>query len=80
LRRHGSTAASRCVNSSGDMTRRVLPSRQGVFSFSTTCPAALICTRSLARAGGLYSAAHVTSAALLFIAPRCHSLDCHATT
>ena len=32
----------------GDMTRCVVPSRQGVLSLSTTCPAALVCTRSLA--------------------------------
>ena len=34
-----------------DITRYVVPSRQGVFSFSATCPAALVCTRSLASAG-----------------------------
>ncbi len=44
-------AASRCMNSSGDITRCVVPSRHGVLSFSTTCPAALVCTRSLANAG-----------------------------
>ena len=38
------------MNSSGDITMRVVPSRQGVFSLSTTCPALLICTRSLASA------------------------------
>jgi len=32
-------------------TRWVVPSRQGVLSLSTTCPAALVCTRSFARAG-----------------------------
>jgi len=44
------SVAMRCMNSSGDITKCVVPSRQGVFSFSTTCPAALICARSLARA------------------------------
>ena len=39
------------MNSSGDITRCVVPSRQGVLSFSTTCPAALHCTRSSASAG-----------------------------
>lgn len=42
---------SRCMNSSGDMTRCVVPSRQAVLSLSTTCPAALVCTRSLVSAG-----------------------------
>ena len=35
------SAASRCMNSSGLLTRDVVPSRHGVFSFSSTCPAAL---------------------------------------
>ena len=39
------------MNSSGDITKCVVPSRQGVFSFSTTWPAALLCTRSLVSAG-----------------------------
>ena len=39
------------MNSSGDITMCVVPSRQADFSFSTTCPAALHCTRSLANAG-----------------------------
>ena len=43
-------AASQCMNSGGDITKCVVPSRQGVFSLSTTCPAALQCTRSLASA------------------------------
>ena len=47
----GTSAASRCMNSSGNITRCVAPSRQAVLSLSTTCPAALVCTRSLARAG-----------------------------
>jgi len=47
----GTIAASRCMNPSGDITRCVVPSRHGVLSLSTTCPAALVCTRSLARAG-----------------------------
>ena len=45
-------AASRCMNFSGDRTKRVLPSRQKVFSLRTTWLAALVCTRSLANAGG----------------------------
>ena len=36
------SAASRCMNSSGDITRCVVPSRQAVLSLSTTWPAALI--------------------------------------
>jgi len=32
----GTSAASRCMNSSGDITRWVVPSRQGVLSLSTT--------------------------------------------
>jgi len=44
-------AARRCMNSSGDITMWVVPSRQAVLSLSTTCPALLICTRSLASAG-----------------------------
>ena len=47
----GTSAASRCMSSSGDITMRVVPSRQAVLSLSTTCPALLICTRSLASAG-----------------------------
>ena len=39
------------MNSSGDMTRCVVPSRQGVLSVNTTWPAALVCKRSLAKAG-----------------------------
>ena len=52
-RGRGTSAASRCMHSSGDITRCVVPSRQGVLSFSTTCPASLHCTRSsvLRRAG-----------------------------
>jgi hypothetical protein len=50
-RGRGTRAASRCMNSSGLITRCVVPSRQGVLSFSTTCPAALVCNRSSARAG-----------------------------
>ena len=44
-------AASRCMNSSGDIIRCVVPSRQGVLSFSSTCPAALSCNRSSDSAG-----------------------------
>ena len=50
-RGRGTNAASRCMNSRGDIIRCVVPSRQGVLSLSTTCPAALVCTRSLASAG-----------------------------
>ena len=41
------------MTASGDITRCVVSSCQGVFNFSTTCPAALHCTRSsvLRRAG-----------------------------
>ena len=49
-RGRGTSAASRCMNSSGDMPRCVVPSRQAVLSLSTTYPAALVCTRSLASA------------------------------
>jgi hypothetical protein len=37
----------RCMTSSGDMTRCVVPSRQGVLSFNTTYPAALVCTAKM---------------------------------
>ncbi len=47
----GTNAASRCMNSSGLITRCVVPSRQGVLSVSSTCPAALSCTRSSDSAG-----------------------------
>jgi len=45
--------ASRCMNSSGDITKCVVPSRHGVLimSFNSTCPAALSCTRSSDSAG-----------------------------
>ena len=39
------------MNSSGDIARCVVPSRQGVLSVSTTLTAALVCTRSLTSAG-----------------------------
>ena len=42
----GTSAASRCMNSSGLMTRCAVRSRHGVLSLSPTCPAALSCTRS----------------------------------
>lgn len=38
----GKSAASHCMNFSADITRCVVPSRQGVFSSSTTWPAALV--------------------------------------
>jgi hypothetical protein len=38
--------ALECVDSGGDITRCVVPSRHGVFSLSTPCPAALLCARS----------------------------------
>ena len=44
--------ASLCMNFNGDRTKRVLPSRQKVFSLRTTWLVALVCTRSLANAGG----------------------------
>ena len=44
-------AASRCMNSSGLITRCVVPSRHGVLSLSSTWPAALSCTLSSASAG-----------------------------
>ncbi len=47
----GTRAAKRCMNSSGDMTMWVVPSRYGLFSCSTTSPARLRLSRSLARAG-----------------------------
>ena len=45
------SAARRCMNSSGDITKCVVPSRHGVLSLSTTCPAALVCTRSSVLSG-----------------------------
>ena len=60
-RGRGTKAASRCMSSTGDITKWVVPSRQGVLSFSTTWSAALVFTRSLAKAepghkpsGGLF--------------------------
>jgi hypothetical protein len=50
-RSKGASATCFCKNSGCEISKCVVPSRQGVFSFSTTCPAALICTRSLSRAG-----------------------------
>ena len=47
-RGRGTSAARRCMNFSAETTGRVVPSRHGVFSFSTTCPAALHCTRRAA--------------------------------
>ena len=38
------------MNSSGNITMCVVPSRQAVLSLSTTCQALLMCTRSLASA------------------------------
>ena len=52
-RGRGASSAKRCMNSSGDITRWVVPSRQGVLRLSTTCPKSLVCTRSLAKAGRL---------------------------
>jgi hypothetical protein len=45
------SAASRCMNSCGANTKCVVASRQSVFSFVTTCPAALHCARALVIAG-----------------------------
>jgi hypothetical protein len=47
----GTPAAHLCMNSSGDGTKCVVPSRQSVFGLDTTSPAALSSTRSLASAG-----------------------------
>jgi hypothetical protein len=40
--------ASRCINSSGDVTRCAVPSRQQVLNFSNISMAALVCPRSMA--------------------------------
>jgi hypothetical protein len=40
----------RCLDCSGDIDGCMAPTRQGVLSFNPTCPAALVCTRSRARA------------------------------
>ena len=45
-RGRGTSAANRCMHSSGLNTRSEVPSRQGVLSLSSTCPAALTCTLS----------------------------------
>ncbi len=37
------------MNSCGDITRCIVPSRHGVFSYSTTGPAALHYTRSVSQ-------------------------------
>jgi hypothetical protein len=39
------------LSSSGEITSCVVRARQGVFSFSMSCPAASHCTRPLASAG-----------------------------
>ena len=48
---HGGGAASRCVNSSGDITRYVVPSRHGVLSLNSVYLAALSCSLSSNSAG-----------------------------
>jgi hypothetical protein len=50
-RGRGTSAASRCMNSSGLSTRCVVPSRHGVFNSSCTCPAAFTWMRSFDSAG-----------------------------
>jgi len=40
------SAAGCCMSSSGLITSRVVPSRHGVLNLSSTCQAALTCTRS----------------------------------
>jgi hypothetical protein len=47
------------MNSSGLITRWVVPSRYGVLSFSSTCPAALSCTRSFDSAGQVIGVAQL---------------------
>ena len=54
-----SSTASCCISASGDMTRWVVRSRQGVFSFNATCPAVFACTRLLASAGRVDVAAQL---------------------
>ena len=49
--RRVTNAASRCMNSCGDVTKCMVPSRQAVFSLSTNVPTAFFRTRSLATAG-----------------------------
>jgi hypothetical protein len=49
--RRGSSVASFRMNSSGDMTRCMVPSRQAALSFRPSSLAASACTRSLGRAG-----------------------------
>jgi hypothetical protein len=46
----GTSAAGRCMYSSGEITRCVVSSREGIFSVNTPRPAALHCARSLASA------------------------------
>jgi len=51
----GTSAASRCMNSSGDITMCVMPSRQAVLSLSTTCSTgvtSLGCVASSRRSDG----------------------------
>ena len=50
------TTVGRCTHSGGEITWCVELSRRGAFSFSTICPAALKCARSVASAGrAMYS-------------------------
>ena len=50
-RGRGTSAAGRCMNSSGDITMWVVPSCQADFRRSTTLPVRFNCSRSLAIAG-----------------------------
>ena len=50
-RRIGACAANRGMDSDVEIARRVMPLRQGVSGFSSTCPAELCCTRSLDSVG-----------------------------
>jgi hypothetical protein len=43
-------ASSRCLKSDGEITSCVVPSREDILSLSATCPAAVVCTRSLGNA------------------------------
>jgi len=58
-------------------TRCVVPSRQGVLSLSTTCPAVLVCTRSSVLSGARDAAAQLLQRlAIIGAAAHCDMLRC----
>ena len=50
-RGRGVSAFSRCMNSSGDITKSVVQSRRAIFNFRTTWPAAASCKPTILQSG-----------------------------